>query len=191
MHAWVELRAGAKHHARMEHAVAAGEHTVPENASQFSPFGGDQAPVDRNLDRLPIVAEVRNDGAGAKVDLCTQNRVTYIGQMGGLGAFEEDRMLDLAVGSDNAFIAYPTASSNIGSGTNLDIAADSHWALDNGARMNSRSPTDDYAVAIETRIGIESDLDRFSRQGQEHLLEGLAEKTPGGGCIVPTSELLG
>src|SRR5262249_40487231 len=97
LHPGVDLGALAHHAARVEDAVAAGEHGVAQDGAELAPAGrqgtaGDTGEVEGEGDAhlAAVVAEVREDGAGPQVDAGAQDRIADVVQVRRVGPGEED-----------------------------------------------------------------------------------------------------
>jgi DNA-3-methyladenine glycosylase len=190
LHTRVELGSGSDHDAWMKNTITSRQNSISQHPAQLAPLGVDVTAVERNLNRLPIVAKIRNDGARTQVDTAAENGVADIVQMGSSGGVEQDRVLDLGVGSDDAPVADPAAITDKGSGPNLDIPSDPDRPLHNGSRVDPRPTTDHDSVAIDRGIRVECDLDTVGRQRLEHGIQSVSEQRPGCCRVVGASKLL-
>ena len=142
----------------------------------------------RDLDEFSVVAEVREDDAGAEVRVAADDRVADVVQVRGVGAGEEDRALHLDVRADDAAVAHPAAAAQVGADAHFHIFANPAGAFDDGAGGDARALAEDDPVAEEVGAGMHPAEDLGRGERREKLVERRVEERPGAERVVAPRE---
>ncbi len=105
--------------------------------------------TDRNRDLPSVVSEVGKHAAGTEIDTSAEDGIPDVAQVRGLGSRQENGPLDLGVGTDDAVVSDPISASQVRSGANHHVVADSDGPFDESTRLYASTAANDDPISQE------------------------------------------
>ena len=117
-------------------------HVVSDNGSKLATSGVEQFAIDHAAVVFAIVAEVGSNGAGAKVDVVTDDGIAEVAEVSDCGIVSDNGVFDFDRLPNVASISHGGGASEVAIWSNLAVASDNDISLNHHAWENFGSFSD-------------------------------------------------
>ena len=141
---FARARAGVwpKFAAGIDSRVDSGVDLIANDRAEFAASAVDESAFDRRFDILAIVAEIRRDGAGAKIGALANNAVADVAEMRDVRAVEQNRVFKFACVADFAVVTDGCAGAYEAVRPEFTVFAYHYGAIDDNPGADDRALTD-------------------------------------------------